>query len=216
MDSLPNVYQNFSFREPKVRKSTGEFVDMKGKWAEEVFLNSNPIVLELACGRGEYTIGLAGMFPETNFIGVDLKGNRVFTGARSAIEKELSNVAFLRTKIELIQHFFAPGEVSAIWITFADPFLNPTDANKRLTAPPFLEKYRSIMAKGGTIHLKTDSEVLYEYSLKVAQEQGLKILEQDDHIYKNGERSGPLSIKTYYEKMHLANQKTIKYLSFVL
>lgn len=216
LENMPNVFQNYSYHNPQARNSQGEHVDLKGQWGEKVFGNHHPIVLELACGRGEYTVGLGQMQPEKNFIGVDLKGNRLYTGARFALENSLGNIAFLRTKIELIQHFFAKDEVSEIWITFADPFLNHTDANRRLTSPHFLERYRTICKPGAVLHLKTDSDVLYNYSLKVAQDQKLQILQADDHIYRNGDREGPLSIKTYYEGLHLKAGKTIKFLEFVL
>jgi len=216
LEIMPNVFQNFDFHQPKTRNYKGEFPDLRGHWASEVFDNNDPLVLELACGRGEYSVGLAQMEKNKNFIGVDLKGNRIWTGARRALDNNITNIAFLRTKIELIQHFFAPNEVSEIWITFADPFVNHTDANRRLTSPHFLERYRAICQPGAVIHLKTDSSLLYNYTLKVVEEQGLAILESDDNIYRNGDRTGPLSIKTYYEKMHLAEGKTIKYLEFRL
>jgi tRNA (guanine-N7-)-methyltransferase len=215
LNDMTNVYQNFDFRDTQLRSFTGDFADYRGRW-KDIFGNEQPIVLELACGRGEYTIGLAKLNPEKNFIGIDLKGNRQYTGARYALDHDLSNVAFIRSKIELIANYFAPGEVSGIWITFADPFLNHTDANRRLTSPYFLEKYRQICAPGATINLKTDSSLLYNFSLNVAREQGLTILEADDNIYKNGDKEGPLSIKTYYEKMHLVEGKTIKFLKFLL
>jgi tRNA (guanine-N7-)-methyltransferase len=215
LNDMPNVYQNFDFRDINLRNHKAEFSDYKGCW-KEIFGNDNPIVLELACGRGEYTVGMAKLEANKNFIGIDLKGNRQYTGARYALDHGLNNVAFIRTKIELIPNYFAPGEVSEIWITFADPFLNHTDANRRLTSPFFLERYRQICAPGTTINLKTDSELLYNFSLTIAKEQGLTILEADDNIYKNGDKEGLLSIKTYYEKMHLVEKKTIKFLKFVL
>ena len=216
MDTMPNVYQNFSFHDPNIRNHKGEHPALKGNWGQAVFGNDNPIVLELACGRGEYTVGLAQMEPHKNYIGIDIKGNRMYTGAQFALENKLANVAFFRTRIELIERFFGANEISEIWITFADPFLNHTDANKRLTSPPFLDKYRSICKKGAMIHLKTDSDLLYSYSLKVATEQQLKIIEADNDIYKNSERVGPLSIKTYYEGLNVSKSNTIKYLEFEL
>lgn len=212
---MPNVYQNFSFHHPQLVDSSGHEVDMKGQWHSHFFKNENPITLELACGRGEYTVGLARMFPNRNFIGLDIKGTRIWMGAKEALEEPLPNVAFVRTRIELIEHFFANSEVDEIWITFADPFLG-SSPNRRLTSPVFLDRYRNICKKGALIHLKTDDPTLFNYSVSVAQEQQLPIHECQQHIYATGIPQGPLAIKTYYEGLDISKSSEIKYLQFSL
>ncbi|MCI2107381.1 MAG: tRNA (guanosine(46)-N7)-methyltransferase TrmB [Bacteroidales bacterium] len=154
---------------------------IKGNWNSNMFAKAQPIVLELGCGRGEYTIDLSRRVPSRNYIGVDIKGARLWQGAKYAVEHDLPNVAFLRTRIELIEAFFAPREVSEIWLTFSDPQLG--SANKRLSSPVFLEKYRKFLAPGGRIHLKTDSRFLYEYTKAVAQANGLNILAATTDLY---------------------------------
>lgn len=215
--TFPNVYENFDVKHPQLTGLNGIPVDLKGKWAKEHFKNDLPIVLELACGRGEYSLGLARVFPDRNFIGVDIKGARIWKGARIALEEKLENVAFLRTRIEQISLFFTPGEISEIWITFPDPFLQSKKANRRLTAPRFLAEYRKILQKDGLIHLKTDEPNLFEYTLEVLNEDGrVEIIYQDDNIYANPLPFPELEIKTYYEKMHLARGASIKYVRFKL
>jgi len=216
INRLPNVFQVFDFHRAELRNAEGEFIDLKGQWSDKAFNNTKPIVLDLACGKGEYTIGLAAMYPNANYIGIDLKGNRIWNGASYAHENQLNNVAFIRTRIELINHFFAENEVNEIWITFADPFLNETKANKRLTSPYFIDIYRPLLKPGGVIHLKTDSDELYHYTLEVIEDLKFTVVENDPDIYKNGDREGALGIKTYYEKMHLENNKKIKYVAFQL
>lgn len=166
-------------------KSDGGFCvldhPIKGNWNSNMFAKAQPIVLELGCGRGEYTIDLSRRVPSRNYIGVDIKGARLWQGAKYAVEHDLPNVAFLRTRIELIEAFFAPREVSEIWLTFSDPQLG--SANKRLSSPVFLEKYRKFLAPGGRIHLKTDSRLLYEYTKAVAQANGLNILAATTNLY---------------------------------
>lgn len=213
MRQFPNVFQNFEFKDPQLIGAGGVEVDMKGNWGEEHFQNTNPIILELACGRGEYAVALAEKYPKKNFVGVDIKGARMYKGAKKALEEKLANAAFLRCRIEQLEEFFNKEEVAEIWITFPDPFLKRSDANKRLTAPVFLNKYRQILQKGGLIHLKTDSLPLYEYSLKVAKGTNwIKSNENDPNIY-NGELSlDDLEIKTNYERMHLNEGKDIKYI----
>ncbi|MBS1616690.1 MAG: tRNA (guanosine(46)-N7)-methyltransferase TrmB [Bacteroidetes bacterium] len=184
-----------------------------GKWSEH-FGNNNPITLELACGKGEYSTGLAAEHPERNFIGIDIKGNRIYIGAKKAIADNLGNVAFLRTQIQKLRDYFAPGEVSEIWIVFPDPFLKKE--SNRLTHPRFLREYQQIMKPGGRIHLKTDSEPLYRFTQEVIKEQAL-ILHQDyTDIYENGQATGPLAIQTFYEGMHRAEGRSIHYLCFSL
>ncbi|MCB0643425.1 MAG: tRNA (guanosine(46)-N7)-methyltransferase TrmB, partial [Phaeodactylibacter sp.] len=164
---FPNVFENFEPINPVLQGANGEIIDMKGKWLENYFKNDRPITLELACGRGEYTLGLARRYPERNFIGVDVKGARIWQGARIALEEDLQQVAFLRTRIEIIPQFFEPGEIDEIWITFPDPFVRNSKANRRLTAAPFLERYAKVLKPGGILHLKTDATDLYEFSLEV-------------------------------------------------
>ena len=154
---------------------------LKGKWGSDVFHNDNPIVLELGCGKGEYTIALAQRNPDVNYIGVDIKGARLWKGAKFATQNQMPNVAFLRTRIDFIKSIFAPGEVSEIWITFADP--QPKSANRRLTSPVFLDRYRAFLKPGGIVNLKTDSQLLHEYTIDVAREQGLEIIEANADIY---------------------------------
>ena len=185
---------------------------MKGNWHERCFHNDNPIVLELGCGKGEYTVALAEKFPERNFIGIDIKGARLWKGAKYATEKPLPNVAFIRTRIEFITSLFAPGEVAEIWITFADP--QEKKARKRLTAPGFLARYNQILAPGGIVHLKTDSRLLHNYTLQVAAVNGLPVLVHDEDIYGHGLADEVLSIKTFYEQSFLAKGIPITYLAF--
>ncbi len=215
--SFPNVFENYEHNNPGLVGQDGEPVEMKGQWAKNHFKNNNPIVLELACGRGEYTLGLAERFPNRNFIGVDVKGARIWKGASLAIEAKLSNAAFLRTRIEQIDLFFAENEVSEIWITFPDPFLKKGKENRRLTAPSFINRYRKILHPNGTVNLKTDSDVLYEFTLEMLNEDNkCKLIYVDNNIYSKDLVTEELEIKTYYEKMHLEAQKTIKYVKFTI
>ncbi|MEL6969529.1 MAG: tRNA (guanosine(46)-N7)-methyltransferase TrmB [Bacteroidota bacterium] len=212
LQSFPNVYENFHHDNPQLLGVAGKEVELRGEWAKTHFKNQQPITLELACGRGEYTLALAERFPERNFIGVDIKGARIWKGARIALENEWHNAAFLRTRIEQIAHFFSPGEISEIWITFPDPFLKKGKENRRLTSPRFLNEYRKIIPAGGLIHLKTDSPELYEFTLEVLSdyEHAELLLEQDD-IYSQELIMPELAFRTYYENMHLRDGKTIKY-----
>jgi tRNA (guanine-N7-)-methyltransferase len=184
----------------------------KGAWREQVFHNSNPVVLELGCGKGEYTVTLAGRFPEKNFIGVDIKGARLWRGAKTATEKQLQNVAFIRTRIDFIESFFASREVDEIWITFPDP--QPKAARKRLTSPLFLTRYRKFLNPGGCIHLKTDSRLLHDYTRALAAHNHLKIWESNADIYGSGFAGELLSIKTHYEQLFLKKGLPITYLKF--
>ena len=200
---------------------------VKGHWNDEMFENrlggrQAPIVVELGCGKGEYTIDLSTRRPEFNYIGVDIKGARLWRGAKTATEAKLPNVAFLRTRIEFINHLFAPDEISEIWVTFCDP--QPKNANKRLTSPIFLDRYRKFLKKGGIVHLKTDSQQLHEYTLGVIKEQGLELLAATDNLYgaqcqTSGfiqERPELFQVQTHYEKMFLSEGKPITYLAFRL
>lgn len=188
--------------------------DMKGQW-NAFFKNDHPVILELACGRGEYTIGLARMFPGKNFIGVDVKGNRMYIGAKKALDHHLHNAAFLRTQIEMIAAYFAPGEVDEIWITFPDPQLRTSKAKKRLTHPRFLRLYQQFLKPGGSIHLKTDSPALHRFTGKVIEMYGLQLEEASDNVYAAPHKP-ELDIKTYYEGLDIAQSKKIHYLRFSL
>lgn len=192
---------------------------LKGQWHADFFHNQNPIVLELGCGRGEYTVGLARRFPNQNFIGVDIKGARMWHGARMAQAEGLTNVAFLRTNIEFIQECFAADEVQEIWLTFSDPQMKK--ATKRLSSTFFLERYRQFLADGGTIHLKTDSPFLYTYTRLMAEHNGLPIVASTDDLYNEELKKDILpssltEIRTYYEQMWLDRGFTIKYLQLHL
>lgn len=192
--------------------------DMKGKWREMYFHNDNPIVLELGCGKGEYTVELAKLYPEMNFIGVDIKGARMWTGAKKAIEEEQKNVAFLRTNIEIIDRFFAEDEVQEIWLTFSDPQMkNP---RKRLTSTYFMTRYRHFLVDGGIIHLKTDSNFLFTYTTYMVEENKLPVLFRTEDLYHHEGIDEVtrkiLSIQTYYESMWIERGLNIKYMKFEL
>lgn len=215
--TFPNVYENFTPRDPQLIGLNGEEVTRKGEWASRHFGNDHPITLELACGKGEYTLGLARRYPQRNFIGVDIKGARIWKGAGIALRESIENAAFLRTRIEQIAHFFEPGEVREIWITFPDPFLRKSKANRRLTSARFLDEYRKILQPEGLVHLKTDAPSLYEFTLEtLAGYPDATLLYHDDDIYSKPLPVPELEIKTYYERMHLDEGKTIKYVQFRL
>ncbi len=187
---------------------------MKGLWAQTQFKNNKPLVLELACGKGEYTVNMAKLFPDRNFIGIDYKGNRIWRGAKTAIEEDIKNVAFLRIQIENILDYFAEGEVAELWITFPDPQPQISREKKRLTFPGFLNKYRHIMQPGGIMHLKTDNDDLYAYTLEKVQEMGLLVHAATSDLYHSDSVNEVLNIKTYYEKKYLAVDKNINYIQF--
>ncbi len=189
---------------------------LKGRWREDFFGNANPIVLELGCGRGEYTVELARRFPDVNFIGVDIKGARMWRGAKTATEEGMSNAAFLRTRIEFIGSFFAPGEVDGIWITFPDPQLKKNRIKKRLTGPAFLASYADFLKPGAPVHLKTDSRHLHDYTRAVIALNALPMQAAETDIYGTGAADEILSIKTTYEKQFLAEGLPITYLRFTL
>jgi tRNA (guanine-N7-)-methyltransferase len=188
--------------------------EVKGKWAESFFKNNNPVVLELACGKGEYSVNLARMFPEKNFIGIDYKGNRIWRGAKTALEDNVTNVGFLRIQIENILEYFAPGEVDEIWITFPDPQPQLSREKKRLTSPRFLEKYKEVLKPGGYVNLKTDNDGLHSYTAEKIGELGLKLHVKTEDLYHSPYADEVLSIKTYYEKKYLNDNKNINYLRF--
>jgi tRNA (guanine-N7-)-methyltransferase len=198
----------------------GEPFALKGKWRQEVFGNNNPIILELGCGKGEYAVGMGQHYPHQNFIGVDLKGNRIYIGAKEALELELKNVAFLRTRIDFILAYFEPGEIDEIWLTFSDP--QPKKARKRLSSPIFTARYKQILKPGGIIHMKTDSDVLFDYTLEQIEEHGHEMLACYPDLYANlpedldQQTKEIFHIKTYYEEFFSKRGHVIKYCKFKL
>lgn len=186
----------------------------KGEWGAGFFKNSNPVVLELACGKGEYTVNLATMFPDKNFIGIDYKGNRIWRGAKTALEDGVNNVAFLRIQIETLIEYFAPGEVDEIWITFPDPQPQLSREKKRLTASRFLNMYKVILKPGGFVNLKTDNDGLHAYTAEKIAEYGLNLHVKTEDLYHSEYADEVLNIKTYYEKKYLKDNKNINYLKF--
>lgn len=202
IETFANVYQ------------LEEGTPLKGKWAAAHFNNNNPVVLELACGKGEYSVNLACLFPDKNFIGIDYKGNRIWRGAKTAIEDGIDNVAFLRIQIENLLDYFNESEIDEIWITFPDPQPQISREKKRLTFPAFLNKYKHILKPGGRVNLKTDNDQLYIYTCEKAEELGLKVHKNTEHLYTSEFDDEVLSIKTYYEKKYLLHDKNINYIQF--
>ena len=193
--------------------------DLYGQWNCSFFKTNYPIVIELGCGRGEYTVGLAQKYPQKNFIGIDYKSNRMWTGAKQSLESKLKNTAFLRTKVEFLDKVFAPNEISEIWITFPDPQIQKSRIKKRLTHPRFLELYKKFLKPQGIIHLKTDNTIFFEYTLEVLRELGLPILYHTFDLYQKDipkEYDEIRQIQTYYEQLFLAQGHTIKYCQFQL
>jgi len=188
--------------------------ELKGKWKQNFFKNERDIILELGCGRGEYTVNLARMFPNQNFIGVDWKGARLWKGAKDSQQEQITNTGFLRIQIQNVGHYFGPGEVKEIWITFPDPQPGKRGERKRLTSPRFLEIYRTFLSRGGIIHLKTDDLGLYEYTLGILDEVKASIIFTTDDLYATTPEDPVLSLKTTYEKIWLAEGKKICYLKF--
>ena len=193
-------------------------LDLKSRWNAEIFRREAPLVLELGCGRGEYTLGLARLYPDRNFVGVDIKGARIWRGAKNALEEGLENVAFLRTHVDHILRCFGKNEVDEIWLTFSDPQIGK--ARKRLTSPLFLDRYRKILKPGGVVHLKTDSPLLYEYTLEQIADQKLPLFEKSAEVYAemmpriSEEERAVMAIRTYYETMWLEEGRTIHYIRF--
>jgi tRNA (guanine-N7-)-methyltransferase len=205
IESQPNVIEPFK----------EIYHHIRGKWNSEFFKNNNPITVELACGRGEYTIGLASLFPNRNYIGVDIKGERIWKGSTQALESKLENVAFLRTMILLIENFFAEKEINEIWITFPDPRPKKRDIKRRLTSPRFLEIYKRLIQPGGWIRLKTDNTGLYEYTLEELQSRNdITDLRHTSDVYNSELRGECFDIKTRYENEFASQGETIKYLQF--
>jgi tRNA (guanine-N7-)-methyltransferase len=208
METFSNVVQ------PAFNEVFGKDYHLKGNWNRLFFKNENPIVLELGCGKGEYTIGLARRFPKMNFIGIDIKGSRMWKGARTALSEHLDNVAFLRTHIEMIHSFFGENEIEAIWVTFPDPQLKKK--RKRLTSSRFLNTYGGFLKKGGLVHLKTDSTVLYQYTIDLAKFNRLPVKINTRDLYHSGIDSDILGIQTFYERQFLDQGMKITYLCFEL
>ena len=208
-ESFSNVVQ------PTREEVFNDSLKLKGNWKRDFFKNDHPIVLELGCGKGEYSVSLAKMFPDKNFLGIDIKGARFWRGAKTALEEELKNVGFLRTQIELIDHLFEENEVDEIWITFPDPQIKYKRTKHRMTNPDFLNKYKKILKLDGFVHLKTDSEYMHGYTLGLLQGLGLNIEYAHHDVY--GTTNAPkdvTEIQTYYEKQYLAIDKKITYLRF--
>lgn len=202
-----------------VQPTRNEIVDgnfkLKGKWAQDFFKNDSPVVLELGCGKGEYSVGLAEKYPEKNFLGIDIKGARFWRGAKTALEEEMPNVGFLRTQIELVDQIFADGEVDEIWITFPDPQIKYKRTKHRLTNSEFLQKYKKILKTDGVVNLKTDSEFMHGYTLGLLHGEGHKILHANHDVYKNEySPEEVIGIQTFYEKQYLEENKRITYIQF--
>lgn len=202
--------------EPEVKSYLAYDHPLKDKWNSEIFKNNHPIVLELGCGKGEYSVGLARRFPEKNFIGVDIKGARIWRGAKTSQQEQMNNIAFLRTRIEIIHSFFAKDEVSEIWITFPDPQLKRRRAKKRLTSSGFLSLYQRFLIDNGIVNLKTDSAFLHRYSVAVAEQNRLPIEKQTANLYAENWVDDILAIKTHYEQLHIDDGENINYLRFQL
>lgn len=187
---------------------------LKGKWRKEYFKNDNPIVLELGCGKGEYTVGLGEKYTNKNFIGIDIKGARLWRGCKTAFENKMNNVAFLRCQIQMLEKLFDKDEVDEIWITFCDPQLK--NENRRLTCPRFLERYAKVIKPDGILHLKTDSTELYEYTSEMLKQENHTILFESNDLYGTDLEDDVKDIQTFYEKMYLKEGKKIKYIKFQL
>ncbi len=218
-NKLKKFAENLTFRhliQPDLNEVLHTDHPMKGNWKKQIFGNENPIILELGCGRGEYTIGLSRLFKEKNFIGVDIKGARLWRGAKTVEEEKISNAAFLRTRIECITSFFATGEVDEIWLTFPDPQLKERRAKKRLTSPSFLEKYKLFLCPKGPVNLKTDSAEMAGFTNDVIRYNQLTVLYHTDDLYSEQQIPEELHIITGYEKKFLEEGKKIHYIRFLL
>ena len=209
-ETFDNLFQ-FSFEQIQA-----ESFSLKGNWHNGFFKNHNPIVLELGCGKGEYTIGLARTNPDKNYIGMDVKGARLWRGLKTASEESISNVAFIRSRIELIEHYFGDNEVSEIWITFPDPQPRQARERKRLTSPKFLEIYRKFLTKDGIIHLKTDSDLLYDFTCEMIENEKHTPLFSTNDLYATTQQMEVKNIRTFYEQRWLNEGLTIKYIAFRL
>jgi tRNA (guanine-N7-)-methyltransferase len=208
METFPNVIQ------PSFAEAFRTDHPLKGNWNRDFFRRERPLILELGCGKGEYTVGLAKACPSINFIGIDIKGSRIWKGAKTALQENIPNAGFLRTRIEFIGSFFAPGEADEIWLTFPDPQLEKK--RKRLTAPKFLNDYRMFLKNNGIVHLKTDNKVLYHYTLGTVRHNQLEIIRNTDDLYAEASADSVLSILTFYEKQYIGQGLPIHYISFRL
>ncbi len=217
-NKLKRFNENKTFHnviEPTRQEVLDNSLGYKGKWKEKFFKNQNPVVLELGCGKGEYTVGLAKRYPDKNFIGIDIKGARFWRGAKTAIEDKMTNVGFIRTQIELIDHIFEENEVDEIWITFPDPQIKYKRTKHRLTNPVFLLRYKQILKADGIVHLKTDSEFMHGYTLGLLQGAGHEICYSNHNIYhQEGSPEVVTAIQTFYEKQYLEENKPITYIRF--
>jgi tRNA (guanine-N7-)-methyltransferase len=192
------------------------FNQIKGNWNQLYFKKDAPLILELGCGRGEYTVGMACLHPENNYVGVDIKGDRIWKGSKTADHQGLTNAAFLRTQVQSLDDFFEPSEADEIWITFPDPRPKKSDIKRRMTHPRFMEIYRRLLKSGGRLHLKTDNDQLYQYTLEVVHEMaGLSELKSTDNLYQSTLMDPILEIRTHYEDLFTEQGFSIKYLSFV-
>ncbi len=212
MKAFPNVF------EPTLDPNPAEDFNLKGKWRSDYFKNNNPIILELGCGKGEYTVGLAKHYPNKNFVGVDIKGSRMFVGAKDALDAGMKNAAFLRAKVDFIEQYFAVDEIDEIWLTFSDP--QAEKPRKRLSSRLFVERYQRILKPGGLVHMKTDSDLLFESTEEQIKEHGYEVVELTWDLYKSLPADlAPtireiLHIKTHYEQLFTAKGSVIKYCSF--
>jgi len=208
VEEFPNVFLYTDYTEGSEKP--------RGKWHSDIFKNVNPIIAELACGKGDYTLQLSDKYPDKNYIGIDIKGDRIWKGAKKALKDGRDNVRFLRIYIDHLDEYFEFGEISEIWITFPDPYPKKGDISKRLTSPKFLNIYSRVLKPGGLIHLKTDSDLLFEFTLETIDNNKCEFVNSSNDIYSEKSVDNDLMIKTYYEKKHLENRKTIKYVAFRL
>ncbi|MCC6753900.1 MAG: tRNA (guanosine(46)-N7)-methyltransferase TrmB [Saprospiraceae bacterium] len=212
---FPNVFEHFGYEDDALYANANKKINFRGSWCSGHFCNNHPLTLELACGRGEYSLGMAALHPGRNFIGVDIKGARIWNGAKRALRLGLTNVAFVRTRIEGLSRFFAGGEVDEIWITFPDPFPRSGKASRRLTSPEFLDRYALVLKHGALLHLKTDDPDLYAFSIEsVDTHEAYERLFANESIYESSFEFPEKNIRTYYENLHLAAGKKIHYLRF--
>ncbi|HMB97201.1 MAG TPA: tRNA (guanosine(46)-N7)-methyltransferase TrmB [Balneolaceae bacterium] len=208
VEEFPNVFLYTDYTEGSEKP--------RGKWHSDIFKNVNPIIAELACGKGDYTLQLSDKYPDKNYIGIDIKGDRIWKGAKKALKDGRDNVRFLRIYIDHLDEYFEFGEISEIWITFPDPYPKKGDISKRLTSPKFLNIYSRVLKPGGLIHLKTDSDLLFEFTMETIRNNKCEFVNASNDIYNEKSVDNDLMIKTYYEKKHLENRKTIKYVAFRL
>lgn len=218
-DKLRKFNENETFKnviQPSLEEVLRKDYTLKGKWKSEIFNNENPLVIELGCGKGEYSVGLASKYTEKNFIGIDIKGARIWRGAKTSLNEGIDNVVFLRTRIEFINSFFTKDEVSEIWITFPDPQKEFHRRRKRLTSPIFLNYYKQFLRNDGIVHLKTDSDILYNYTLDIIKHNNIELVFHTSDLYHSSLQNLTHGIKTFYEAKYLAVGKNINYIQFRL